>query len=231
MAANGSSTNQDVARTQTPLSSSLLADHDLLARFFLFVSVFLFFLPLQVRSASLIHLFLSSTSKKCLSVCLLRNLLPVTIAWIKGVSRYSTQHNDCLRRHQNGQIHQVNYGEVVLSGLWVVEVGIWQMHPPPIIFRGKGHGDLQRFPGGCMKADDVAFIFYGSIVLGGGLFSFISDGKYIFTSSENDLVQVWNMDDRKVVAWGEGHNSWVSGVAFDSHCSVPNSDDNGESVV
>ncbi|KAM7255371.1 hypothetical protein ACFE04_026073 [Oxalis oulophora] len=33
MAANGSSTNQDVARTQTPLSSSLLADHDLLARF------------------------------------------------------------------------------------------------------------------------------------------------------------------------------------------------------
>ncbi|KAM7274379.1 hypothetical protein ACFE04_029043 [Oxalis oulophora] len=26
-----------------------------------------------------------------------------------------------------------------------------------------------------------------------------SDGKYIFTSSENDLVQVWNMDDRKVV--------------------------------
>ncbi|KAM7262275.1 hypothetical protein ACFE04_021352 [Oxalis oulophora] len=37
MAANGSSTNQDVARTQMPLSSSLLADHDLLARFFLFV--------------------------------------------------------------------------------------------------------------------------------------------------------------------------------------------------
>jgi hypothetical protein len=22
-------------------------------------------------------------------------------------------------------------------------------------------------------------------------------------------VLVWSMDDRKIVAWGEGHNSWV----------------------
>nr|GFB64308.1 hypothetical protein [Tanacetum cinerariifolium] len=38
------------------------------------------------------------------------------------------------------------------------------------------------------------------------------DGKYILTGGEDDLVQVWSMEDRKVVAWGEGHNSWVSGV-------------------
>lgn len=36
------------------------------------------------------------------------------------------------------------------------------------------------------------------------------DGKYILTGGEDDLVQVWSMDERKVVAWGEGHNSWVS---------------------
>lgn len=35
------------------------------------------------------------------------------------------------------------------------------------------------------------------------------DGKYILTGGEDDLVQVWSMEDRKVVAWGEGHNSWV----------------------
>ena len=35
------------------------------------------------------------------------------------------------------------------------------------------------------------------------------DGKYILTGGEDDLVQVWSMGDRKVVAWGEGHNSWV----------------------
>ncbi|CAN1240215.1 WD repeat-containing protein 20, partial [Linum grandiflorum] len=33
------------------------------------------------------------------------------------------------------------------------------------------------------------------------------DGKYILTGGEDDLVQVWSMEDRKVVAWGEGHNS------------------------
>ncbi|KAM7264024.1 hypothetical protein ACFE04_001707 [Oxalis oulophora] len=51
-------------------------------------------------------------------------------------------HTLCLNS-ANWTFLEVNYGEVVLSGLWVVEVGIWQLHPPPIIFRGKGHGDLQ----------------------------------------------------------------------------------------
>ncbi|KAG7036873.1 creC [Cucurbita argyrosperma subsp. argyrosperma] len=57
------------------------------------------------------------------------------------------------------------------------------------------------------------------------------DGKYILTGGEDDLVTVWSMEDRKVVAWGEGHNSWVSGVAFDSYWSSPASDDTEENVV
>eukprot|EP00262_Sarcandra_glabra_P010958 TRINITY_DN26664_c0_g1_i1.p1 TRINITY_DN26664_c0_g1~~TRINITY_DN26664_c0_g1_i1.p1 ORF type:complete len:548 (+),score=51.97 TRINITY_DN26664_c0_g1_i1:424-2067(+) len=57
------------------------------------------------------------------------------------------------------------------------------------------------------------------------------DGKYILTGGEDDLVQVWSMEDRKVVAWGEGHNSWVSGVAFDSYWSSPTSDGTGENVM
>lgn len=43
------------------------------------------------------------------------------------------------------------------------------------------------------------------------------DGKYILTGGEDDLVQVWSMDDRKVVAWGEGHNSWVSYLIFNAY--------------
>nr|GLL49522.1 WD repeat-containing protein 20-like [Ipomoea trifida] len=57
------------------------------------------------------------------------------------------------------------------------------------------------------------------------------DGKYILTGGEDDLVQVWSMEERKVVAWGEGHNSWVSGVSFDSYWSTPNSDGTGENIV
>uniref|UniRef100_A0A0E0J7D5 Uncharacterized protein n=1 Tax=Oryza nivara TaxID=4536 RepID=A0A0E0J7D5_ORYNI len=56
-----------------------------------------------------------------------------------------------------------------------------------------------------------------------------SDGKYLLTGGEDDLV--WSMDDRKIVAWGEGHNSWVSGVSFDSYWSPPNSDGTGENTV
>ncbi|CAL9770638.1 unnamed protein product [Musa acuminata subsp. burmannicoides] len=58
-----------------------------------------------------------------------------------------------------------------------------------------------------------------------------SDGKYILTGGEDDLVQVWSTEDRKIVACGEGHNSWVSGVAFDSYWSTPNSEGTGENVV
>ncbi|MBA0844931.1 hypothetical protein Goarm_022796, partial [Gossypium armourianum] len=72
----------------------------------------------------------------------------------------------------------------------------------------------------------VIMVLY-CVVLGGALM----DGKYILTGGEDDLVQVWSMEDRKVVAWGEGHNSWVSGVAFDSYWSSPNSDGTAETVM
>ena len=41
-----------------------------------------------------------------------------------------------------------------------------------------------------------------------------SDGNYILTGGEDDLVQVWSMEDQKIVAWGEGHNSWVNYIPF-----------------
>ncbi|CAM6010423.1 unnamed protein product [Sphagnum balticum] len=50
------------------------------------------------------------------------------------------------------------------------------------------------------------------------------DGKYVLTGGEDDLVQVWSMEDQAVVAWGEGHNSWVSGVAFDPYWEAPSPD-------
>uniref|UniRef100_A0A0E0R4W4 Uncharacterized protein n=1 Tax=Oryza rufipogon TaxID=4529 RepID=A0A0E0R4W4_ORYRU len=51
--------------------------------------------------------------------------------------------------------------------------------------------------------------------------SWSTDGKYLLSGGEDDLVQVWSMHDRKMVAWGEGHKSWVSAVAFDSYWSPP----------
>lgn len=45
------------------------------------------------------------------------------------------------------------------------------------------------------------------------------DGKYIVVGGEDDLVTVWSLNERRVVARGQGHRSWVSVVAFDPYTS------------
>ncbi|KAL1976160.1 hypothetical protein VTN31DRAFT_2442 [Thermomyces dupontii] len=41
------------------------------------------------------------------------------------------------------------------------------------------------------------------------------DGKYIVTGGQDDLVSIWSLAERKIVARCQGHHSWVSAVAFD----------------
>lgn len=81
---------------------------------------------------------------------------------------------------------------------------------------------------GCLRVFDFAkelLLFGGKSYYGALLCSaWSSDGKYILTGGEDDLVQVWSTEERKIVAWGEGHNSWISGVSFDSFLQAPNSE-------
>lgn len=44
------------------------------------------------------------------------------------------------------------------------------------------------------------------------------DGQYIAAGGEDDLVSVFGMEEQRIVAWGEGHGSWVSAVSFDPWC-------------
>jgi WD40 repeat protein len=41
------------------------------------------------------------------------------------------------------------------------------------------------------------------------------DGKYIVTGGQDDLVTIWSLPERKIIARCQGHDSWVSAVAFD----------------
>lgn len=41
------------------------------------------------------------------------------------------------------------------------------------------------------------------------------DGKYIVSGGQDDLVSIWSLSDRQIVARCPGHNSWVTAVAFD----------------
>ncbi|KNC85326.1 hypothetical protein SARC_02473 [Sphaeroforma arctica JP610] len=45
--------------------------------------------------------------------------------------------------------------------------------------------------------------------------SWSPDGKYIVTGGEDDLVSIWSVENKGLVARGEGHSSWVVAVAFD----------------
>jgi hypothetical protein len=41
------------------------------------------------------------------------------------------------------------------------------------------------------------------------------DNKFVVTGGEDDLVTVWSFGEKRVVARGQGHKSWVSVVTFD----------------
>ena len=47
------------------------------------------------------------------------------------------------------------------------------------------------------------------------------DGQFVALGGEDDLVCVYSVADRCVVIWGEGHRSWVTGVAWDRHWQPP----------
>lgn len=41
------------------------------------------------------------------------------------------------------------------------------------------------------------------------------DGKYILTGGQDDLISIWSLADSALVARCQGHQSWVSALAFD----------------
>ena len=52
--------------------------------------------------------------------------------------------------------------------------------------------------------------------------------RYIVAGGEDDLVCIYSWAERAVVAWGEGHRSWVSAVAFDRFWECPTTSGLGE---
>ncbi|THC88343.1 hypothetical protein EYZ11_012213 [Aspergillus tanneri] len=58
---------------------------------------------------------------------------------------------------------------------------------------------------------DIFRSYYGGLIC----VCWSPDGKYIVTGGQDDLVTIWSFPERKIVARCQGHNSWVSTVAFD----------------
>ncbi|KAL2001913.1 hypothetical protein VTN02DRAFT_1008 [Thermoascus thermophilus] len=58
---------------------------------------------------------------------------------------------------------------------------------------------------------DIFTSYYGGLIC----VCWSPDGKYIVTGGQDDLVTIWSLAERKIIARCQGHNSWVSAVAFD----------------
>ena len=56
-----------------------------------------------------------------------------------------------------------------------------------------------------------AQIYYGAVLC----CCYSHDGGYIAAGGEDDLVTVYDVAEHTLVAWGEGHASYVSRVVFD----------------
>ena len=46
------------------------------------------------------------------------------------------------------------------------------------------------------------------------------DSKFVVVGGEDDLVTVWSLPQKRVIARGQGHKSWVSVVAFDPYTTT-----------
>ncbi|KAF2718423.1 WD40 repeat-like protein [Polychaeton citri CBS 116435] len=61
------------------------------------------------------------------------------------------------------------------------------------------------------KVIDVYRSYYGALLT----VTWSPDGRYILTGGQDDLVSIWSLADRALVARCVGHESWVNDVKFD----------------
>lgn len=48
-----------------------------------------------------------------------------------------------------------------------------------------------------------------------------ADSKMVVTGGEDDLITVWSVTEKRVIARGQGHKSWINAVTFDPYmCGV-----------
>ncbi|KAG6121401.1 hypothetical protein E4U13_004762 [Claviceps humidiphila] len=58
---------------------------------------------------------------------------------------------------------------------------------------------------------DLFYSYYGGLTC----VCWTPDGKYVLTGGQDDLISIWSAADSALVARCQGHQSWVSSLAFD----------------
>ena len=68
----------------------------------------------------------------------------------------------------------------------------------------------------------TAILTLQSYFAGLNALSWSLDGRYVVAGGEDDCVSMWDVESPRLVFRGEGHNSWVSAIAFDYSVSAEN---------
>ncbi|KIV83238.1 hypothetical protein PV11_05284 [Exophiala sideris] len=61
------------------------------------------------------------------------------------------------------------------------------------------------------RLTDIYSCYYGAFTC----VCWSPDGKYVLTGGQDDLVTIWSLHERSIIARCHGHDSWVTAVAFD----------------
>lgn len=77
-------------------------------------------------------------------------------------------------------------------------------------------GNLKVFNFDTMDLVGSARSYYGGLLC----VCWSPDGRYVVTGGEDDLITVWSFQEKRVVARGRGHKSWVTVVAFDAFTTL-----------
>lgn len=72
-------------------------------------------------------------------------------------------------------------------------------------------GLLRVFQYDSMELLGTARSYFGGLLC----VAWSGDGRLIAVGGEDDLVTVWSLDQKRVIARAQGHRSWVAAVAFD----------------
>ncbi|GJQ76206.1 hypothetical protein Trydic_g1949 [Trypoxylus dichotomus] len=72
-------------------------------------------------------------------------------------------------------------------------------------------GVLRIFQYDSIELLGIARSYFGGLLC----VAWSGDGKLIAAGGEDDLVTIWSLEQKRVIARAQGHHSWVSAVAFD----------------
>lgn len=77
-------------------------------------------------------------------------------------------------------------------------------------------GCLRVFNYDAMELIGLATSFFGGLLC----VCWSPDGQLVVAGGEDDLVTVWSFRQRRIVARGQGHRSWVTVIAFDPYTTT-----------